>query len=78
MDTRNIYINNTLGNTDKNSIDEETLKTVDKFVEPFGVNWIDPVNIESKIADLRAKDDELHAEIETLIKISNATTEIEF
>lgn len=77
-DTRTNYINNTLTGNDKKNIDEDTLETIDKFVAPFGPKWINPIDIESKVKKLKEENDEFFAEVETLIKVSNATTEIEF
>lgn len=68
-------IENQGGNKD---VSEQFIKSIDTIIAPFNAKRIDPVKIEEKF---KAMDDETKstaAEIETLIKISNATTYIEF
>ena len=76
--TREGFIQTSISGTDKKNVDEETIETINKAVSPFAPKWIDPLNIQEKIAALQAKNDQFHSEVETLIKISNATTYIEF
>ncbi len=58
--------------------DDKPLEVVAAYIRENTTEVIDPLGIEKKTADLRAKTDALIKELETQIKVSNATTVIEF
>lgn len=76
--SRDQHITSMLSGSDKKVLDEESANAIEGFVKPFGPKWIDPLNIKEKIDKLQEQEDSFNAEVETLLKISNATTEIEF
>ena len=57
---------------------KDFLKAIDQLMKPYNAKIIDPLGIEEKINALQAEKDAFDAEVETLIKISNATTFVEF
>lgn len=76
---REDYITTQLNNQgDKKTIDEDFLKAIDQLMKPYNAKIVDPLGIEEKINALQAEKDAFDAEVETLIKISNATTFVEF
>lgn len=58
--------------------DEKPLDVVETYVRENTVEVLDPLGIEQKTADLSTEIDALVKELETVIKVSNATTTIEF
>jgi hypothetical protein len=58
--------------------DDKPLAVVDAYIQENKTEVIDPLGIEKKIAELRAHIDALIKELETQIKVSNATTFVEF
>lgn len=75
---RETYLSSVLTGTDKKAPDEATLKIIEQTVAPFSSKWIDPIDVKAKIKELTDKQNQFKSEVETLIKISNATTLIEF
>lgn len=76
---REDYITTQINNQgDKKTIDEDFLKAIDQLMKPYNAKVIDPLGIEDKVNELQAEKDAFDAEVETLIKISNATTFVEF
>ena len=75
---RDRYINTQLANQDSKQITTEFATAIDQIIAPFNPKVIDPINAAEKLANLREHVDAVKAEIDTLIKISNATTYIEF
>ena len=57
--------------------DDISLKVVDEYVKENKTELIDPLNIKEKIRSLDEKRETLQTELDTQIKISNATTYIE-
>lgn len=76
--SREQHITSMLNGTDKKVLDEDSIKIIDGFVKPFAPKWIDPLNIKEEIDKLTEKVNAFNSEVETLLKVSNATTEIEF
>lgn len=58
--------------------DDKPLGVVDAYIRENSTELIDPLNILQKIQGLRERSDTLLKELETKIKVSNATTTIEF
>lgn len=54
--------------------DEKPLEVVDAYVRENTTELVDPLNIRNKIEKLREKRDTLLTELDTQIKVSNATT----
>jgi len=75
---RDRYIQTQLESQSTKEISEEFAKSIDTIIAPFNAKRIDPVNIEDKYKAMEEEVKATAAEIETLIKISNATTYIEF
>jgi hypothetical protein len=51
---------------------------VDAYVKENTTELVDPLGAEKRVAELKEKKEKLLAELETQIKVSNATTLIEF
>lgn len=57
--------------------DEKPLEVVEAYVKENTTELVDPIDVQKKMAMLREKRDTLLAELDTQIKVSNATTFIE-
>ncbi len=77
---RNQYIDTKIANSGntKEPVTPEFLAAVDQFIKPFGVKVINPISIKDQVEELKAQRDKFDSEVETLLKVSNATTVIEF
>ena len=58
--------------------DDKPLEVVTAYIRENTTEIVNPLDVEKKTADLRTKIDALVKELETQIKVSNATTFIEF
>lgn len=58
--------------------DDKPLEVVDAYVKENTTELVDPLGAEKRVAELKEKKEKLLAELETQIKVSNATTLIEF
>ena len=58
--------------------DDKPLEVVEAYVKENTTEVVDPLGAEKRMADLREKKEKLLSELETQIKVSNATTLIEF
>ena len=58
--------------------DDKPLEVVEAYIRENTTEVVNPLDIEKRAADLRADIDALIKELETQIKVSNATTMIEF
>lgn len=58
--------------------DDKPLEVVDAYIRENTVEIIDSLDVRKKAEELRGKIDSLLTELETQIKVSNATTTIEF
>lgn len=66
-----------LGRENKNK-DPKPLEVVDAYIRENTMEVIDPLGAEKKIQEIRERRDTLINELNTQIKVSNATTAIEF
>ncbi len=57
--------------------DDKPLEVVDAYVRENTTELVDPLDIKTKISELKEKRNNLLRELDTLIKVSNATTFIE-
>ena len=57
--------------------DEKPLEVVEAYVKENTTELVDPLEVSKKIAELKDKQDTLLSELDTQIKVSNATTFIE-
>ena len=57
--------------------DEKPLEVVDAYVRENTTELIDPLDIQKKLEKLKEKRDTLLSELDTQIKVSNATTFVE-
>lgn len=84
MDNKNELLMNTaeqmrlsiLGKDSKNK-ENQPLAVVDEYVKENKTELVDPINIRKKIVELKSKKDTLLTELNTQIKVANATTMIE-
>ena len=67
-----------LGKDSKGKQDEKPLEVVDAYVRENTVVLLDPLDIKAKVESIRERHDTLLRELDTQIKVSNATTYIEF
>lgn len=74
---RETMINNATS-SDKKDIQTETLESINSYCDGLVYDFVDPIGIEGKLDALTKERDELISSIESAIKISNATTYIEF
>ena len=58
--------------------DEKPLEVVDAYIRENTTEVIDPLDSQKKVQELREKMDTLLTELDTQIKVSNATTMVEF
>lgn len=63
---------------DSKTRDDKPLEVVDAYVKENTTELVDPLGAEKRVAELKEKKEKLLAELETQIKVSNATTLIEF
>ena len=66
-----------LGKDSKNNKDEKPLAVAEAYVKENTFELVDPLDIKTKIDALEEKRATLLTELETQIKVSNATTFIE-
>ena len=57
--------------------DEKPLEVVEAYVKENTTELVDPIDVQKKISVLQEKRDTLLTELDTQIKVSNATTFIE-
>jgi len=67
-----------LGKDNKGKADTNSLEVVNAYIEANKTEVIDPLDAKAKMWELRARIDSLLSELDTQIKVSNATTMIEF
>ena len=63
---------------DSKTRDDKPLGVVEAYLKENTTEIVDPLGAEKRMADLREKKETLLSELETQIKVSNATTLIEF
>ena len=74
---REILTNN-ISSSEKKELTPDALQGINTYCENLVSVLVDPVNVESKLAELVAERDALISNLESAIKISNATTYVEF
>ena len=67
-----------LGKDNKGKADTNSLEVVNAYIAANKTEVIDPLDAKTKMRELREKIDSLLSELDTQIKVSNATTMIEF
>ena len=70
-------IANSKDKKNSSALDEQQQASVETFTAPYKPKMVDPIGIKTEIDKLEESIDNFAAEIDTLIKISNVTTEIE-
>lgn len=74
---REILTNN-ISSSEKKELTPDALQGINTYCENLVSVLVDPVNVESKLEELVAERDALISNLESAIKISNATTYVEF
>lgn len=69
---------NSLASSEKKNLSEDSLKSISAYCDNLVFTLVDPIEIEKEINEMQKKQDELKAGLESAIKISNATTYVEF
>lgn len=72
------YKNNLTSKSDSKSLSQEQIDMCEKLTADLHGELIDPINIEKEISKLSEKHNALKKEIDSAIKVSNATTYVEF
>ena len=75
---RNASMNNFLQSQKTDKLSDTQLNAIETFVKPNTPKMVDPLSIKELIDKLNADRDVFLAEVDTLIKVSNATNTIEF
>lgn len=68
--------NNILGG-DKTKKDAASLAVVDEYLKANSYKLVDPMDLSDRLAKMKAERENLYTELDTAIKISNATTKIQ-
>ena len=63
---------------DNKAREDKPLEVVDAYVRENTTQVVDPLDIQKKVQELKERTDTLLTELDTQIKVSNATTMIEF
>lgn len=74
---REVMVSN-VSSSEKKEFSEETVKGIDAYCNNLVDILVDPIDAEKKLQELEAEREELIANLESAIKISNATTFVEF
>ncbi len=69
---------NSLASSEKKNLNEDSLRSISAYCDNLVFNLVDPIQIEDTIFELNQKQEELVSGLESAIKISNATTYVEF
>ena len=77
---RDKYASNMIASnsTKEKSLSDDDIEIIDKLTAGYVPEVIDPINLEDKITSYGDKYDNLLQELETAIKLSNATTDVTF
>ena len=75
---RQEFMNNLLTAEKAKSLNEEQIASVDTMAKPYVAKMIDPLNVVDKMNTAKDKIDTFLSEVDTLIKVSNATEYVEF
>lgn len=77
-DRQREVMSNSLVSSDKKVLSEDNLKSITAYCDNLVLKLVDPIDIEKTIADMQEKWDNLTTNLESAIRISNATTYLEF
>ena len=77
-DRQREVMSNSLVSSDKKVLSEDNLKSITAYCDNLMLKLVDPIDIEKTIADMQEKWDNLSTNLESAIRISNATTYVEF
>lgn len=77
-DRQREVMSNSLVSSDKKVLSEDNLKSITAYCDNLVLKLVDPIDIEKTIADMQEKWDNLTTNLESTIRISNATTYVEF
>lgn len=77
-DRQREVMSNSLVSSDKKVLSEDNLKSITAYCDNLVLKLVDPIDIEKTIADMQEKWDNLATNLESAIRISNATTYVEF
>lgn len=77
-DRQREVMSNSLVSSDKKVLSEDNLKSITAYCDNLVLKLVDPIDIEKTIADMQEKWDNLTTNLESAIRISNATTYVEF
>lgn len=77
-DRQREVMSNSLVSSDKKVLSEDNLKSITAYCDNLVLKLVDPIDIEKTIADMQEKWDNLSTNLESAIRISNATTYVEF
>ena len=72
------YKNNLTSKSDAKALSQEQIEMCEKLTADLHGELVDPIKIEEQISKLRDDYDTLKKELDTAIKVSNATTYVEF
>ena len=67
-----------LASSDKKVLSDDSLKSISAYCDNHVYSMVDPIDAEKVVGDLQGRQDELKANLESAIRISNATTYVEF
>ena len=68
---------NSILGSDKAKKDAASMAVVDEYLKTNRYKLVDPLNLTEKLAQMKTDRDALYSELDTTIKISNATTKIQ-
>ena len=77
-DRQREVMSNSLVSSDKKVLSEDNLKSITAYCDNLVLKLVDPIDIEKTIVDMQEKWDNLTTNLESAIRISNATTYVEF
>lgn len=77
-DSQREILTNNISSSEKKELTPDALQGINTYCENLVSVLVDPVNVESKLEELVAERDALISNLESAIKISNATTYVEF
>lgn len=72
------YKNNLTSKSDSKPLSNEQIEMCEKLTADLHGEFIDPIGIEKKIAEMSEEHNALKKELDSAIKVSNATTYVEF
>lgn len=77
-DKQREVLTSNISSSEKKELTTDTLRGIDAYCANLVSVLVDPIDAESKLEELTAERDSLISNLESVIKISNATTYVEF